>query len=922
MEKFVSLVISGAVSGAIYSIIASGLVLAFATSRVFNFAHGAIAFTSAYLYYELNVGLGWPILPSAIVAIVVWPVLLGLLLDRALFRNLAKANDATRIVATVGLMLALPSLALWLVDRFIAWFDWNIPNGSNVYVAPGLGPSPKKSWNVIGRTVIDSNQVIVFVAAAVSAVVLWYVLRRTRLGLEMRATVDRRELASIRGIDPGRTSSMAWALSMMLAGLAGVVGAPIFGLSVDQYTLVLFVAATAVVLGGMRSIPISFAGGLLIGVIQNLAAGYPPDFLADLPGVRASVPPVLLLVALLVLGRSRVRVAGSSSSELVPPPDYLSDLPRWRRTLPWAVVVGFLIVFVLFIADRYWQGLIAKGFGLGLIFLSIVVLTGIGGMVSLAQATFVASGAMTAGLLFSHDVPFLVALAAGTIVATVAGMIVGAIGVRLGGLPLALATLALALFGDQLVFQLDSIRGGPSGWRMPRPDLGFVDFHDDGAMAMLMLVCVGLGVLLVSNLQRSATGRAMIAVRSSEPAAETSGISAVMSRLIIFGLSAGLAGAGGVVLSSFEGRVSNASYITAEGLIWLAIVVTFGVRRPGAAFLGGITFSISPEVVGWITTSGRIPTILFGLGAVNLARNPDGSMAQIIEKNHQRRKARRLRREARLATETAATTTAAEAVPDDGIPAGTPPPEPIHAGAHSVVDPARSALRLTEVSAGYGDVGVLYDVSFDLEKGSVTALLGVNGAGKSTLCRVMSGLLTPTAGTIEVLGSVVTAQTAHKRVASGLVLAPEGRGIFPGLTVEENLAVWLPGGDEREETYDRFPQLANRRDIVAGKLSGGEQQILTLAPLLIRRPAVLVADEPTLGLAPLVIEQLFGLFGELRDDGVTILLAEEKARDVLNIADRVIYLHLGHVLWDVPRSEVGDALLEAAYLGTAAPASR
>ncbi|MEV4189811.1 ATP-binding cassette domain-containing protein, partial [Streptosporangium canum] len=158
----------------------------------------------------------------------------------------------------------------------------------------------------------------------------------------------------------------------------------------------------------------------------------------------------------------------------------------------------------------------------------------------------------------------------------------------------------------------------------------------------------------------------------------------------------------------------------------------------------------------------------------------------------------------------------------------------------------------------------------------------------------------------------VTSWPAHRRAGAGVLLAPEGRGVFPGLSVDENLRTWLadPG-----PVYERMPQLARRRGVAAGALSGGEQQLLTLAPALVRPPRVLIADEPSLGLAPLVAEQVFEVFAELRARGVALLLVEEKATSALRLADTVVFMRLGRATWTGPRAEVDGARLAAAYLG-------
>ncbi|MDB5876409.1 MAG: branched-chain amino acid transporter ATPase, partial [Ramlibacter sp.] len=168
MDKLLTIVLSGLVSGAIYSLIASGLVLARSTSGIFNFAHGAVAFCSAYLFFELNTGLGMPVLPAAVLSILVMPILLGLLLNKVLFRHLASSSDEAKIVATVGLMIALPALALSLVDILID-LGVDLQTGENVFLAPGLGPVPKHNWVITDTLVLDSNQLVVLVMAVVCA---------------------------------------------------------------------------------------------------------------------------------------------------------------------------------------------------------------------------------------------------------------------------------------------------------------------------------------------------------------------------------------------------------------------------------------------------------------------------------------------------------------------------------------------------------------------------------------------------------------------------------------------------------------------------------------------------------------------------------------------------------------------------------
>ncbi|HEX6313113.1 MAG TPA: ATP-binding cassette domain-containing protein, partial [Acidimicrobiia bacterium] len=931
MTKFLSLVISGFVSGGIFAIVAAGLVLTYQTSRIFNFAHGAVAFTTALLYFELHSpdGAGWPIVPSAIVSILVFAPLLGLVLDRLLLRRLASAPVYARVMGTIGLLVALPAIALWVVQQGNEIFDWGLPSTDQVARPPGLGPVPPDVWHIMKGVTINSNQVAVLAAAGVSAVVLWYMLRHTRVGLGMRAGVDRPDLARLRGIDTARGSAIAWVLTMVLAGLAGVLLAPFLELAPLSFTSVVLGSIVAVVVARFRSIPIAFAAGLIFGVVQNLIFGYAPSFLTDISGFNSSIPYLLAFIALVVLGQVGGRAAGSMAEAAAPPPDHRTGLPAWRRRVPWLVAALLLVLYVQFVADEFWAGQIAAGLVLSLVFMSFVVVTGLGGMVSLAQATFVTAGGFTAGWLVNHrfslDVPiltndgrpsFLAAALAAAAVGAVVGLIVAVPVRRLGELELALATLSLAFVGDLLVFQLDEISNGSTGYFLDPPQLGRFDFGDPRTMVLLLLALVSLVALFINNLQRSASGRAMLAVRSSEVAAGTSGISSARAKLSLFAVSAAIAGLGGAMFAVVNSPFSNRSAPALVGIIWLAVAVLFGIRRPGGAILAGLFFSLFAEFLNtaagysnapwtWIPDDVRnalgseyFAPILFGLGAINLAQNPDGILAIAGQQRLEKRRARAERVAARTA---AAPTSPAVTVPTAAIEPAPPPAD-------------RAALRLRGIVAGYGEAVVVHGIDLAIEPGEAMTLLGANGAGKSTLCAVASGLLAPTSGHVWIGDRDVTAEQPFRRAREGFLLVPEARGIFPGLSVEENLAILLRDPDERRRACDRFPILDQRRKQPAGLLSGGEQQMLGLAPALARPPAVLVADEPTLGLAPLAAEEVGRALAELRDRGVALLLVEEKTREALAIADTVAVMELGRIVWSGARHEADADRLSETYL--------
>jgi branched-subunit amino acid ABC-type transport system permease component/ABC-type branched-subunit amino acid transport system ATPase component len=934
VKEFLQLAIAGAATGAIYSLMAAGLTLSYTATGIFNLAYGAIAFCAALLYYELNTGLGWSIVPAFVVVVLVFCPLLGLLLNVAVFRPLARATDEAKIMATVGLLIALPALARFIIEVGITRFGWGIPDAKQVTLPPGIWRSPPSVSRLPFGVILDSNRIAVLVTAAVVAVGLWALMRHTPLGLRMRAVVDRPDLAALRGVDERRTSAAAWVIGTTLAGLAGVVGAPVINsLQEASFNLVMFIAAAAVVLGGMRSIPLAFAGGLLIGVLESLVRRY-ATFASDINGFNNAVPFVLLLVGLVLLARDRGRRGGSVVAQ-PPPVDWTDDLPVWRRRLPWIVAVAlfFLWTFVFLRDSQYWLGNFATGLAFGVVFLSFVIVTGQGGMVSLAQAAFVMIASLTAGRVLSeHGLPWGVALVVGTLVAVVLGVIVALPALRLGGLPLALATLALGFIGDRVLFKWDWLRNYQSGWRIRRPVIGPFDLSDRTSMIVFLALVIAALTWMIHNLGRSASGRSITAVRNSEPAAVTSGLSIPRTKLAVFAVSAGVAGFGGILVATNNGSAAEGTFVTQTGLAWLAAVVLFGIRRPQGAIIAGLVTACStpiftggfhpaflPTFLHWDGLSSSIATnvsnVLFGLGAIQLAREPDGILAITARQNRQRRDRRRARTSAAAPQE-------APAAPTPVVAAVTVAPGVTEVPAALGRDDV--ALELVGVTSGYGPVEVLRGVSLTVRPGRITAVLGPNGAGKSTLCATIAGLVPTTSGAIVHRGVDITAVRTPRRATAGsggIVLAPEARGVFPQLTVRENLSVWLPEAGDRDAAFERFPVLRARQNLPAGSLSGGEQQMLTLAPLLVRPPDVLIADEPSLGLAPLIVEEILTVFTELRDRGVALVLVEEKAKGVLDIADEVSFLSLGHLVWSGERAAVDDDLLRRVYLGapTGAP---
>jgi branched-chain amino acid transport system ATP-binding protein len=242
-------------------------------------------------------------------------------------------------------------------------------------------------------------------------------------------------------------------------------------------------------------------------------------------------------------------------------------------------------------------------------------------------------------------------------------------------------------------------------------------------------------------------------------------------------------------------------------------------------------------------------------------------------------------------------------------------------------DPRPVLLEVRDVVVHYGRIQALHGVSLVVHEGELVTLLGSNGAGKTTMMRAISGLRPLSSGSVWFDGADVSKVKAHRRVADGLIQAPEGRGVFPGMTVTENLEMGCYGrkfpsrAEHRERLdwiFETFPRLAERRSQVGGTLSGGEQQMLAIGRSLMARPKVLLLDEPSMGLAPMVISQIFKIISEINKQGTTVLLVEQNAQQALTRSDRAYILETGKVTRSgVARELLADDSIRAAYLGVA-----
>ena len=612
-------IVGGLVLGGIYAISAVGLVMTYVSSKVLNFAHGAIAFFVAMTFYRLHTVWGWPLPVAAVLSIGVVAPALGLFLWLALARNLARVPSVVMLVTTVGLYVAFTPLT------FLIFGD------QPIFEPPGLAGDKVHLFHPLG-VAINENQLIVLVGTIVIGLGLLALLRWTTSGLLIRAVVDSPSLSSLAGTDPRLVGAASWALGCMLAGLSGVLLTPLLGLDPGSFTLLVVASLSAVVAARLVSLPLAFAGAVLLGVLQELSVKYVPSNGVLSAGVRPSLPFILMMVFLLgyqgygrgkALAGSRVMARAAVTAEVETGPRV--------RLIGFLIIIGLVIV-VSFLLPNYWVGIVGSGICLSIALLSYSVVAGQAGIISLCQISFAGIGAIvTAQLATVHHWPTLVALVAGGLVAVPIALLVALLAVRLGDLYVALATLGFALLMDNLVFPANSFSQDGAGVALNRPSLGPIHFTGDKSFLYLGLVVFMLLSVLVRNLRRSGTGMTLVALRSSESGVSTLGLSVVRAKLVAFGVSGFIAGIGGGMLAFYGLRSRPASFDTLTGIVWLAVVVTLGVRTSVGPLLAGIVFTVMPELIGswhlphWAL---QMPPILFGLGAVGLAREPRGAVAQ------------------------------------------------------------------------------------------------------------------------------------------------------------------------------------------------------------------------------------------------------------------------------------------------------
>ena len=903
----VSVIISGIISGALYALTGTGLVLVYRSSRVLNFALGGIGSLAAYTMFTLaqhHVPVGAQIVVAVLVGLIV-----GTAIDVLLIRPLGRAAPSVLAVATLGTLL---------IFQGAITTSWG--SGSKA-LQPIGGPG---TITIAGVRVTWNDIITVAIALGVIGLVL-LLIGRTRHGLAMRAASAGPVTATFLGIDVAASRRLSWAIGGGCGALAAVLILPLTYLSPTNFTGFTLVTFAAVVLGGFTSLSGLLIGSFVFSIALNIIELYLTPALTY-SFVFVGVTAILLLRPHGLFGLAERNVAEPNLPIGRPSPlrvltRQLSTLRRMTNIRPRvasgrqqrrhdAVALIAIAVIVMVVAALGGTTIRYETAAALATYIAVVGLRAVmaeSGQLSLGQGGFMAVGAYTSAVLATKaGLPLLATLPVAVVGGAVGGVLVGYLAVRLSGLYLALVTLLFAFAVPELIDYFPSATGGTSGLPMLLPaSLG-------GPLGKLWL-CAGLALLASAAfwlLDYGHVGATWRAVRDSEPAAAAVGLRNASVRLGAFVFGAALAGLGGAASVLVVGYVGDTTFS-----VWLSIYVLVALVGGGAGSLAGCALGAAfITAVPFYTSSSVIsPDIIYGVLLVGVfLLSPDGLVGVVTRVGQFARMAapRRWRGvKGLLATEPLVALSAPMAAapvhteqvlrrasaPD----LGTDPPAAARPQAASAQ--TSGCLQLTGVSAGYGLGLAVRDITLQARTGECVALIGPNGAGKSTILRTISGATQLAAGTISWDGQDLTAVRPHRLARLGVAHVPEGRGIFPELSVRENLNLGRfagrpPGSEDAVAAgLDIFPELAPMLRRAAGTLSGGEQQMLAIARALAARPRLLMLDEPTLGLSPLMVQRVIDGITRILAAGVGVLLVEQNLSAALETSDHAYMVGGGRI---------------------------
>ena len=615
MDKFLTFTVVGLSTAAIYAVIASGLVLTYTTTGVFNFAQGAIGMLAAFTYWQLRVDWHWATPVALAVVLLVLAPLFGVFLEAVVMRGLQGTAEVTKIVVSIGLLAAMIGLANWI---------WSPSVGRSL--VPFYDGKPPIN---IFSTSVSYHQAITMGVAILVAIALRFLLYRTRTGIAMRASVDDRSLATLNGARPAVIAMLAWATGCVLAAIGGILIAPGSGLDAGLLSLLIVNAYAAAIIGRLRSLPLTFLGAVILGLADAYLSAYLPARSGYLQGLRLASPAIILFIVLLLIPNPRLR-GHARTREYFPSPSWSGALALAGLT----VLAGAVLASTLSASDAT---IYVRIFPFAIFALSLVPLTGFAGRISLCQLSFAAIGAAVWAQWGTHGNPAYMLVAA--LVAGVIGALIALPALRLSGIYLALATAAFAVTLDRWIWILPPIRvfglftlnlfetGTTSASSV---SIFGYSFDTASRSMVLMSIVLALLTLLVVWIRRSAFGRRLLAMRDSEAACATLGMRLVATKAAVFGISAAMAGLGGALYASQLQSIQAGNFDFITGLPVLLAAVIGGMAYAGTGMFSGITLEAGLPLLSKIGPFfANFAGLLPGLAGIGLGRNPNGAISDL-----------------------------------------------------------------------------------------------------------------------------------------------------------------------------------------------------------------------------------------------------------------------------------------------------
>jgi ABC-type branched-subunit amino acid transport system ATPase component/ABC-type branched-subunit amino acid transport system permease subunit len=933
-------VLQGVVLGGLDALVAMGLVLVYRSARIINFAQAAIGGLAASTAIILVSGEHWSYY-AAVPAGLAVAVATGVLVDRTVVWRLASAPRLIFTVATIGVMEVLGAAEIALPHLF------------SHLSATTKFHTPFKATFTVQPIVFTGDSIVALAVVPVALLGLFWFFQVTDTGVAIRAAADSAERATLLGVPVRRLSLVTWMVAAGLSGVGSILSAPILGQNVGVVSgpAELLLPLAAAVLARMESLPMTVVWAVALDVFrQGVFWSYHQDTYVDVAVF------FFILVALLLQRRRASRVDDAGLGEYVaarevrPISKQLASLPEVRAVRVGAVgLVGLLLVLAPLVLSDTWLVTLDDVLISAIIAFSVVALTGWAGQISLGQYAFVGVGAAVTGslLVHLHLQLFLAVAIAVAVSAAVAGLL-GVPALRIPGLYLAVVTLAFAamtttwLLSSTYFPWLD-----PSTVSRPLLFRRF-DLNSQKEFYELCVLGLAFAAYAAHNFRRTRAGRVVLAVRDNARGASAYGISPFRAKLLAFAFSGALAGIAGALTVLSQRGIGYSGFDPNESVMVFAMAVIGGLGSLTGGALGAVFFELASHLQGawqlFSTGAGLLFVVMVlpeGLGGFfytvrdALVRKLEPMLAKrAARRSHAARAPEEAGADSGLdATQRAALRLGAleelEQAEASAARAEAAPPDA------SPPDGRPALIDVDGIDVAYGASQVLHEVSLGVAQGEIVALLGTNGAGKSTILRTLAGLLVPRRGLLRYIGRDVTRVDPVVRVRGGLVTVLGGRGIFPSLTVAENLRVgsWVAKHARKEHEFvaaatnrvlDLFPRLRERLRQRAGLLSGGEQQMLALAQALLCRPKLLLVDELSLGLAPSVVRDLLQVVKALAASGVTIVVVEQSVNVAAAVSHRAIFVERGKVRFSGPTPRLDDQpkLLRSVFLAAASRAQK